>query len=155
MLSHIFITEIGGLYLQEEAGRLTRLTFLAAEEAGGRLTEASSPLLKETERQIRAYFSGSLRRFDLPLAPKGTPFMQNVWQALERIPFGVTASYADIACAIGRPKACRAVGMANNKNPIAIVIPCHRVIGRDNKLVGYGGGLHIKQRLLRLEGVLL
>ena len=89
--------------------------------------------------------------FDLPLAPKGTAFQQSVWRALESIPYGEVRSYGDIARQIGNPKACRAIGGANNRNPIAIVIPCHRVIGADGRLVGYGGGLDKKEMLLSLE----
>ena len=93
------------------------------------------------------------KNFDLPLLKEGTPFQISVWNALEKIPYGETRSYKDIAIAIDNPKAVRAVGMANNRNKIAIFIPCHRVIGADGKLVGYGGGLHIKQFLLELEEV--
>ncbi len=90
--------------------------------------------------------------FDLPLEPAGTEFQKSVWVALQAIPYGETRSYGDMARQIGNPKACRAVGMANNRNPISIVIPCHRVIGADGSLVGYGGGLDLKQKLLTLEG---
>jgi len=113
---------------------------------------AGLPLLNETVAQIEAYFSGRLQNFDLPLAPQGTDFQQRVWQALRQIPFGKTASYQDIARAVGNPKAVRAVGGANHHNPIAIIIPCHRVIGADGKLTGYGGGLWRKEWLLRHEG---
>jgi methylated-DNA-[protein]-cysteine S-methyltransferase len=101
--------------------------------------------------QLEDYFSGRLRQFDLPLAPAGTPFQRRVWDALLDIPYGETQSYADIARRIGSPKACRAVGLANGQNPIAIIIPCHRVIGANGKLTGYGGGLPRKQFLLELE----
>ena len=104
--------------------------------------------------QLRAYFAGELTTFDLPLAPAGTAFQQRVWNALCNIPYGATCSYRDIAEAIDNPKGVRAVGLANGKNPIAIVIPCHRVIGANGKLTGYAGGLHRKATLLELEGAL-
>jgi len=101
--------------------------------------------------QLNAYFAGTLQEFALELAPRGTPFQQRVWQELRAIPFGSTASYGAIAGRIGKPKACRAVGMANSRNPIPIIIPCHRVIGKDGSLTGFSGGLDIKQQLLDLE----
>ena len=113
---------------------------------------ARHPVAIETERQLRAYFAGQLRRFDLPLDLRGTPFQLSVWRELERIPYGETRSYSQIAAAIGAPQAVRAVGAANGSNPIPIVVPCHRVIGASGKLVGYGGGLPLKKRLLALEG---
>jgi methylated-DNA-[protein]-cysteine S-methyltransferase len=105
----------------------------------------------EAVRQLDAYFAGTLRRFDLRLAPAGTPFQQRVWQALVEIPYGETISYAELARRIGQPAAVRAVGAANGRNPLAIVVPCHRVIGSDGRLVGYGGGLAVKATLLDLE----
>lgn len=105
------------------------------------------------ETALREYFNGALKVFDLPLDVIGTPFQKQVWQALTEIPYGKTVTYKDIAVKINRPKAVRAVGMANNKNKIPIIIPCHRVIGSNGSLVGYGGGLHIKKKLLSLEGV--
>ena len=105
----------------------------------------------EAVRQLDAYFAGRLREFDLPLAPKGTAFQQRVWQALLDIPYGETVSYGELARHIGRPSAVRAVGAANGQNPLSIVIPCHRVIGSDGRLVGYGGGLPAKSALLALE----
>jgi methylated-DNA-[protein]-cysteine S-methyltransferase len=106
----------------------------------------------EAERQLRAYFAGQLRQFDLPLDMRGTDFQLRVWRELEGIPYGETRSYSQIAAAIGAPQAVRAVGAANGANPIPIVVPCHRVIGSGGKLVGYGGGLPLKKRLLALEG---
>jgi len=107
--------------------------------------------LKNAVDQLTAYFEGSLKAFDFALAPAGTPFQQSVWKALAKIPYGKTASYKDIAISVGNPKAVRAVGAANGRNPLPIVVPCHRVIGADGKLVGYAGGLEIKKRLLGLE----
>ena len=105
----------------------------------------------EVLAQLRAYFSGELRHFDLSLAPEGTPFQLQVWAALQTIPYGETISYAALANKVGRPRAARAVGAANGKNPLPIVIPCHRVIGSDGRLTGYAGGLHLKEALLSLE----
>lgn len=100
---------------------------------------------------LRAYFAGKLQTFDLPLAPQGTPFQQEVWRYLQTIPYGRTTTYGTIAQALGKPNASRAVGAANGRNPIAIIIPCHRVVGSDGKLTGYAGGLEIKEALLGLE----
>jgi methylated-DNA-[protein]-cysteine S-methyltransferase len=105
----------------------------------------------ETISQLHAYFAGELESFDLQLAPQGTPFQLGVWRSLCEIPFGQTISYGELASRIGNPKASRAVGLANGSNPIPIVIPCHRVIGSNGKLTGYGGGLPIKEKLLALE----
>jgi methylated-DNA-[protein]-cysteine S-methyltransferase len=107
--------------------------------------------LREPIRQLRAYFSGQLEAFDLPLEPQGTPFQLAVWRRLCEIPYGETISYGELARRLGNPKASRAVGLANGTNPIPIVIPCHRVIGSNGKLTGYGGGLDIKEKLLALE----
>ena len=113
--------------------------------------EATEPYVRE----LTEYFSGKRREFSFPLDLRGTPFQLKCWRALLDIPFGETRTYADIARAVGRPQGFRAVGMANNRNPIAIVVPCHRVIASDGTLCGYGGGLDVKQKLLELEGVLL
>jgi methylated-DNA-[protein]-cysteine S-methyltransferase len=107
--------------------------------------------LTEPVRQLNAYFAGQLEQFDLALLPQGTPFQQKVWSELQKIPYGETISYGELARRIGNPKASRAVGLANGSNPISIVIPCHRVIGSNGKLTGYGGGLPIKEKLLALE----
>ncbi len=115
--------------------------------------EQNDRALKNAVQQIQAYFAGKLTSFDLPLAPEGTAFQKKVWKALCKVKFGATASYGEIAKAIGNPAACRAVGLANGRNPIAIVIPCHRIIGTNGKLVGYGGGLDRKKTLLALEGL--
>jgi methylated-DNA-[protein]-cysteine S-methyltransferase len=138
---------IGDLYITEEDGFITALDFSGAPEEmlpGSALTDRARQELKE-------YFEGTRTVFDLPLAPYGSPFMKKVWDSLLTIPYGKTASYKEIAKAAGNAKACRAVGMANNRNPIPIIIPCHRVIGSDGSLVGYGGGLNIKKALLELE----
>ena len=114
-------------------------------------TEEETPLIREAARQLQEYFAGARKVFDLLLSMKGTEFQLEDWKALQAIPYGETCSYEDIARAIGRPKACRAVGMANHCNPVSIVVPCHRVIGKSGKMVGYGGGLSIKEYLLELE----
>jgi methylated-DNA-[protein]-cysteine S-methyltransferase len=103
------------------------------------------------QEQLRAYFAGELREFDLPLAPHGTDFQMRVWEALRAIPYGETASYQEVAAMVGKPHASRAVGAANGRNPIAVIVPCHRVIGADGTLTGYGGGLERKRILLDLE----
>lgn len=108
-------------------------------------------LIKDAFRELTEYLEGKRKEFDLPLKVEGTDFQKMVWNALLNIPYGQTKSYEDIAIEIGNPKACRAVGLANNRNPIAIFIPCHRVIGKNGKLVGYGGGLQNKELLLNLE----
>lgn len=133
-----------------EGGQVTDLLFPGAPLPPD-ARPAGSPMAREAAAQLEEYLAGRRRVFDLPLAPRGTPFQQEVWAALCRIPYGETCSYADIAAVIGRPKACRAVGMANNRNPIPIFIPCHRVIGKNGSLVGYAGGLFLKERLLLLE----
>lgn len=110
-----------------------------------------SPVSEFANSQLQEYFCGARTAFDLPLAPKGTPFQLAVWDALRRIPYGEVCSYGEIAAAIGNPKACRAVGMACNRNPLWIVTPCHRVVGGDRSLTGYAGGLEMKRALLELE----
>ena len=113
--------------------------------------EPDRGLLKEPMRQLEFYFKGKLREFDLPVAPQGTEFQRSVWTQLQLIPYGETISYGELARRLRNPKAVRAVGLANGSNPISIVIPCHRVIGSNGSLVGYGGGLPVKQALLALE----
>ncbi|HEY8349152.1 MAG TPA: methylated-DNA--[protein]-cysteine S-methyltransferase [Clostridia bacterium] len=110
-----------------------------------------TPLIKEASRQLNEYLDGNRKVFDIPLVLEGTPFQKAVWQALLEIPYGETRSYGEIAERIGNPKAARAVGMANNRNRIAVFVPCHRVIGADGRLVGYAGGVDIKKKLLDLE----
>ncbi|GAB3088854.1 methylated-DNA--[protein]-cysteine S-methyltransferase [Lysobacter terrae] len=116
--------------------------------------EGDHAVLRDTHEQLKEYFAGKRRRFDLALAPQGTAFQCQVWWELANIPFGDTISYADLALRLGRPTATRAVGAANGRNPIPIVLPCHRVIGADGSLTGFGGGLPTKQYLLQLEGAL-
>ena len=111
-------------------------------------------VLQAAEAQLDEYFAGSRTRFELPLAPQGTAFQLGVWQELARIPYGVTISYAELAQRVGKPTATRAVGAANGRNPLPIVLPCHRVIGADGALTGFGGGLPMKEFLLKLEGAM-
>ena len=110
-----------------------------------------TPFLRDAAKEINEYLSGKRKKFDIPIKLYGTDFQLSVWNALLTIPYGETRSYRDIAQQIGNAKACRAVGMANNRNPIAIIVPCHRVIGADGSLTGFGGGLELKQQLLELE----
>ncbi|HHT64764.1 MAG TPA: methylated-DNA--[protein]-cysteine S-methyltransferase [Clostridiales bacterium] len=149
--SLLFIdTPAGRLGMVEEDEAITQVFF----ENEGVLLDArleETKLLKKAGQQLQEYFAGRREIFDLPLAPKGTTFQLEVWRALQNIPYGETRSYKDIAAAVGNYKASRAVGMANHHNPIAIIIPCHRVIGSNGRLVGYGGGLDVKDYLLNLE----
>ena len=157
---------LGGWIIESPAGRLllaatdTELTHLLFADREirketrsriGKPEPGPAAILKETERQLREYFAGDRREFDLPLAPAGTAFQRSVWSALEAIPWGKTISYGELARQVDRPRAARAVGAANGANPISIIIPCHRVIGADKRLTGYGGGLEAKGFLLGLE----
>jgi O-6-methylguanine DNA methyltransferase len=116
--------------------------------------EENPPALAAAVAQLREYFSRLRREFDLPLDLRGTPFQQQVWEELRKVPYGQTVSYGELARRVGRPAAARAVGQAVGANPVPIIIPCHRVVGADGSLVGYGGGLEVKSALLRLEGAL-
>ncbi len=142
-------TPLGDMLAVEADGALTALDFLpeGAQVAAG----DDTPLLRRVKAQLTAYFAGELQAFDLPIKPRGTDFQQKVWQRLLNIPYGETRSYGQIAKEIGQPGASRAVGQANNRNPIAIVVPCHRVVGASGSMTGYGGGLPRKEALLELE----
>lgn len=159
--SHIMLEDIS-LMVYSSAKGLVWLDINTSEEASLKAVEKKLPnvelinapeLNTPYEKQLVEYFNGERREFDIDLDIIGTEFQQRVWQALMKIPYGETVSYKDIAIAVGNPKALRAVGMANNKNKIPIIIPCHRVIGTNGKLVGYGGGLPVKEKLLKLEGI--
>mgnify|MGYP000055682915 CR=1 FL=1 len=143
-------TELGRIGIAEENSFITDLYFIS-EKVPKDAQISETPLIKEAAKQLAEYFEGKRKCFVLPLAPKGTEFQLKVWNELQKIPYGMTLSYREVAKRVGNEKACRAVGMANNRNPIPIIIPCHRVIGSNGELVGYGGGLHIKMRLLELE----
>lgn len=144
---------VGPLLLAADAAGLRQILFANGKHPAqpGPEWRADPASLQEPIRQLRAYFAGELEAFDLPLAPQGTPFQLKVWQLLCDIPYGGTISYGELARRAGNPKASRAVGLANGSNPIPIIIPCHRVIGSNGKLTGYGGGLPIKEKLLALE----
>jgi methylated-DNA-[protein]-cysteine S-methyltransferase len=146
---------VGQLTLVARDGKLTAILWEKERPNSvrlGVLQEANnSPVLEETERQLKEYFAGTRNRFELELDFAGTDFQKKVWQALLTIPFGETRSYSQIAAQIGSPKAVRAVGAANGRNPISIVAPCHRVIGASGGLTGFAGGLEAKQYLLQLE----
>jgi methylated-DNA-[protein]-cysteine S-methyltransferase len=143
-------TTLGKLGIAEHNGNITDVYF-ANDVIPQDIDIAETALINEAFSQLNAYLAGERTEFSLPLAPRGTAFMQTVWKALCNVPYASTASYKDIALAINNPKAVRAVGQANNKNPIPIFIPCHRIIGSNGKLVGYSGGLEIKEFLLALE----
>ena len=151
---YYYETLIGHIGLAEEDGYITNIFFgRTVEPEAFELVETA--LLKRAAEQLEAYLEGKRKSFDLPLAPEGTAFEKAVWEALQGIPYGETRTYGEIAAQIGRPTASRAVGRANNRNPISIVIPCHRVLGADGSLVGYAGGLELKLRLMALEGIAL
>lgn len=143
-------TAIGKIGIADDGNVITNIYF--ENEAGANKAQINeTPLIKETGKQLIEYFEGNRKSFDLKIEPIGTEFQKKVWQALREIPYGETRTYKEIAITVGNEKACRAVGMANNKNPISIIVPCHRVIGSNGKLVGYAGGMDIKEYLLNLE----
>ena len=145
---------VGPLLLAASDAGLHAIEFHAPRHVvprGADWTAGDHPLLRRTAEQLREYFAGTRRTFDLSLAPNGTDFQRQVWQTLASIPYGETISYAELASRVGRPRASRAVGAANGKNPLPIVLPCHRVIGANGSLTGFGGGLPTKRFLLDLE----
>jgi len=139
----------GTVIIESDGNAITGIKTGKSKKPEGK--KEASTLTDVAAKQLEEYFAGKRKKFDLPLNPAGTDFQISVWKALQNIPYGKTRSYKQVAEMIGNKKACRAVGMANNKNPIWIVIPCHRVIGADGTLTGYGGGLNMKKRLLELE----
>lgn len=143
---------IGKIALAEDGKGICNLFFVNGTIPQDILIEESN-LLKETALQLDEYFSGKRKIFDIPLSLQGTKFQLKDWEALQTIPYGETRTYQEIAQQIGNPKSCRAVGLANKNNPVGIIIPCHRVIGKDGTLTGYAGGLYIKKALLELEKV--
>lgn len=150
---YYYQTSIGELGIAEDGVSITEIFISNNEkqESCDTIEIKETPLLKKAAVQLSEYFAGKRTEFELPLNPNGTEFQKKVWNMLKTIPYGERWSYKQVAEAIGNPKACRAVGMANNKNPIMIVVPCHRVVGSNGKLVGYAGGLDIKEKLLYLE----
>ena len=151
MPAAVFTSPLGRLFLQEEEGGIARIALLAPGEAAPFCEGGPTPLLAEACRQLDAYFAGKLCRFDLPLFAAGTPFQMRVWEALRRIDYGTVKTYGDIAREVSSPLGFRAVGMACNRNPVIIVVPCHRVIGAGGKLTGFACGVDVKYRLLALE----
>jgi len=143
---HTMDTPIGTLWLDADGAGLSSIAFDGAVGS-----HSDDPLLRDAASQLRAYFAGALTRFDLPLSPRGTEFQRRVWDAVARVPYGTTTTYSAVAAALARPTAFRAVGAANGRNPLPIIVPCHRVIGASGALTGYGGGLERKRALLDLE----
>lgn len=155
-LYSLYQSPAGRIVLTQENSQLTGLWFEGEKHSTvvDPSWQRDEPSFKTVHQQLDAYFAGKLEQFDLPLKISGTPFQERVWKALCEIPFGQTWSYAQLARHIGNPKAVRAVGTANGRNPISIIVPCHRVIGAEGSLVGYGGGLDKKTFLLQLEKVI-
>lgn len=145
----IIQTVIGLLTIIESEGSITHIHFGEVKIMG--IKARRTPLIEETEKQINEFYRGERDSFNLPLLLQGTEFQNKVWKALLEIPKGETRSYKDIAVAVGNPNASRAVGMANNRNPIPVIVPCHRVIGKNGKLVGFAGGLDLKEKMLLIE----
>jgi len=146
---HRFMTDIGSVQVAEENGAITEVMLPGERELVGKLSK--TPLLEKAAIQISEYLQGRRQEFTLPLAPQGSDFAMKVWKEMLAIPYGKVRTYGEMAEAIGRPGAARAVGQACNRNPISILIPCHRVVGAGGKLTGYAGGLDLKEKLLRLE----
>ena len=149
MLHYAYMnTPVGVLTIAEEGGFITNIAF-GERNFDGILGE--NAVISQAKAQLEEYFAGARREFDLPLDMRGTDFQKRVWSALLTVPYGRTATYKDVAIKAGSPKGARAVGMANNKNPIVIVVPCHRIVGADGSLVGFAGGIDTKRFLLELE----
>lgn len=146
----VYETDISRVAIAEESGKVTNL-FFSGESIPAEMRLEETETLKMAVGQLIEYLQGKRKVFDILLAPEGTAFQKKVWDALLKIPYGETSSYGKLAESIGKPGAARAVGMANNRNPIPVIIPCHRVIGADGSLTGYGGGLPMKEKLLALE----
>ena len=146
-------TPVGRLRLLSDGTALTRIEFANRHSTDGR--RGHDAVIERTRQQLQQYFAGQRQQFDLPLEAGGTAFQRQVWRALAEIPFGALRSYRDIARRIGNERAVRAVGAANGRNPIPVVVPCHRVIGSDGSLTGFTGGLAVKRALLQLEGAQL
>lgn len=150
MPMYLYELKIGKIVIAENNGKITNLYF-ENDKIPQEMKVYETPILKEAARQLKSYVEGDLKEFSLPLEPQGTPFMKNVWLKLCEIPYGKTVSYKSIATKMGNPNASRAIGLANNRNPIPIFIPCHRVIGADGSLIGYRGGIKLKKTLLDME----
>lgn len=152
MFIYFYEFDIGKICIAEDNGRITNLYF-TNRGIPQDIQICETPILKEAGQQLKIYLEGELDKFTVPLEPDGTTFMKQVWSGLCEIPSGKTVSYKDVAINIGKPTAARAVGLANNRNPIPIFIPCHRVIGADGSLAGYRGGIDLKKKLLCLESM--
>jgi methylated-DNA-[protein]-cysteine S-methyltransferase len=148
---------VGDLLLVANSSHLLRLSFVGGKDCptiqSDWINDPNHPVLAEVEGQLNGFFNRKLTRFSLALGARGTPFQAQVWNEMAQIPYGKTMSYSELADRIGSPKACRAVGMASGQNPIAIIVPCHRVVGKNGALTGFAGGLDRKKRLLELEQV--
>lgn len=151
-MRHCFSSPIGVVRLTEADGFIIRIELTDAADA---VHTSPTPLLHESAQQILAFLDGKSQQLDFPIRMVGTPFQQRVWHALQQIPYGTTCTYGEIAAAIGNPRASRAVGMACNKNPLLLIVPCHRVVGANGKLVGFAYGTEAKRWLLELEKSIL
>ena len=147
-VTYTFNSPIGAVRLTEDDGSITRIELIDATDE----TTAPTSLQREAARQILAFLRGERQQLEFPIRMVGTPFQQRVWHALRQIPYGTTRTYGEVAAEIGNPRASRAIGMACNKNPLLLIVPCHRVIGVNGKLTGFAYGTDAKQRLLELEG---
>lgn len=147
MITCYYQTKIGRIKIAQEGDAIVEINVTDSEKE----SERETPLIKKTIKELKEYLEGKRKIFDIPIDTQGTEFQEKVWNALLEIPYGETKSYEDIAKMVGCPKGARAVGMANHNNKIIIVIPCHRVIGKNGKLVGYAGGLPVKEKLLQIE----
>lgn len=152
-LEHAFVydTQIGKIRIAEDGNAITEIDLLSSKASVAHIKMKETGLIRKAYEELVEYFKGTRKDFSVPLNPKGTDFQRNVWNVLKTIPYGETRSYGQVAAEAGNPKAARAVGMANNRNPLLIMVPCHRVIGADGSLTGYGGGLGLKEYLLNLE----
>jgi methylated-DNA-[protein]-cysteine S-methyltransferase len=151
MISATHDSPIGILTLVSNGDAIAWLEFEQARHPAPQYRHGCDAVIERARRELDAYFGGKLKKFSVPVAPQGTPFQQRVWAALRNIPYGATRTYGEQAASIGSPQASRAVGLANGRNPVSIIVPCHRVIGANGALTGYGGGLERKQFLLELE----
>ena len=151
MAIFFYNTEIGTIGIEDSEGFISRVYFKEPDDKSGMLVQETH-LIKEMSRQLEDYISGKIREFSVPVKCEGTSFMKQVWDIISEIPYGKTLTYGQIAAKLGKPKAARAVGLACNRNPVPIIVPCHRVVGSNGKMTGYAGGLELKESLLSLEG---
>ena len=149
--SYIYKSIIGNIYIKTDENYVYNINIIDISSINKNFEYKKNIIIEEVIKQLEEYFNGKRKTFELPINLKGTEFQKKVWNELQEIPYGQTRTYKDIAIKIGNPNASRAIGNANNKNPIAIIIPCHRVIGSNSKLVGYAGGIDKKFKLLELE----